>query len=547
MCIDYRTLNSKTIPDQYTTPCIDDALDCLAGSRWFSVLDLRSGYYQIAMSDQDKEKTAFICPLGFYQFERMLQGVTGAPATFQRLMEKAVGDMNLLQVLVYLDDLIVFGATLEEHEERLLRVLDRLEDVGLKVSLDKCQFCQPKVRYMGHIVSAEGIAADTDKIEAVPRWPQPTDLKSLRSFLGFCGYYRRFIAGYSSIVKSLTDLTKGYPPTNKRKVENHKQADGKSKLQMYFHKLGVPSDGIPPLYAFPTQLELGQLQQLTVEDLRNAQSDDVVISEVRKFVHSGEWPADVTKLHPDVALMKRQSGKLIEKGGLVYRITQRNSDGEIHQLLLPGKFREQVIKSFHDDMGHLGVDRTLELVRNRFYWPRMSQTVEQYVKNCGSCIAWKSPCIRAAPLHQIVTSGPMELVCIDFLCLEPDSKGFSNILVVTDHFSRYSHAYPTKDQRAVTVAKTLVERLPVDVCFGAEEREGVSHHRYVENLRQDLQNAYELAAKAAVPCAVNEGLLLLPREDSQAQREGSRSCSPILASGTFISPSFVRRGRSPRA
>uniref|UniRef100_A0AAR2M6Q9 Gypsy retrotransposon integrase-like protein 1 n=1 Tax=Pygocentrus nattereri TaxID=42514 RepID=A0AAR2M6Q9_PYGNA len=322
---------------------------------------------------------------------------------------------------------------------------------------------------------------------------------------------------------------------------------------------------------------------------------------IRKFVHSGEWPADVTKLHPDVALMKRQSSKLMEKGGLVYSVTQKNSDGEIHQLLLPEKFREQVIKSVHDDMGHLGVERTLELVRNRFYWPRMSLTVELYVKNCGSCVAWKSPCIRAAPLHQIVTSGPMELVCIDFLCLEPDSKGFSNILVVTDHFSRYSQAYPTKDQRAVTVAKTLVEkffvhyglpsrihsdqgrdfesrlihellrvlgirksrttpyhpqgdpqperfnrtllsmlgtlgstqkrqwsqhvsqlvhaynstkndstgyspyflmfgreaRLPVDVCFGAEEREGVSHHRYVEELRQDLQNAYELAAKAA--------------------------------------------------
>ncbi|XP_076836716.1 uncharacterized protein LOC143482275 [Brachyhypopomus gauderio] len=104
MCIDYRTLNNRTVPDQYTTPKIDDALDCLAGSRWFTVLDLRSGYYQIAMAEEDKEKTAFICPLGFYQFERMPQGIMGAPATFQRLMEKAVGDMNLLQVLVYLDD-----------------------------------------------------------------------------------------------------------------------------------------------------------------------------------------------------------------------------------------------------------------------------------------------------------------------------------------------------------------------------------------------------------------------------------------------------------
>ncbi|KAL1273007.1 hypothetical protein QQF64_028869 [Cirrhinus molitorella] len=87
MCIDYRTLNARTIPDQYTTPRIDDALDCLAGSKWFSVLDLRSGYYQIAMAEEDKEKTAFICPLGFFQFERMPQGITGAPATFQRLIE----------------------------------------------------------------------------------------------------------------------------------------------------------------------------------------------------------------------------------------------------------------------------------------------------------------------------------------------------------------------------------------------------------------------------------------------------------------------------
>lgn len=123
--------------------------------------------------------------------------------------------MNLLQVLVYLDDLIVFGRSLEEHEERLMRVLARLEETGLKLSLDKCQFCHPRVKYVGHIVSADGVATDPDKIQAVAKWPQPTDLKSLRSFLGFCGYYRRFIANYSSIVRPLTELTKGYAPTQR--------------------------------------------------------------------------------------------------------------------------------------------------------------------------------------------------------------------------------------------------------------------------------------------------------------------------------------------
>jgi len=185
MCIDYRILNARTVPDQYTTPWINNALDCLAGIKWFSVLDLRSGYYQIAMAEEDKEKTAFICPLDLFQFERMPQGITGAQATFQRLMEKAVGDMHLLQEIVYLDDIIVFGRTLEEHEERLLKVLDRLRECGLKVSIDKCQFCQSQVRYVGHIVSAAGVSPDPAKIEAVTRWKMPTGLESLRSFLGF--------------------------------------------------------------------------------------------------------------------------------------------------------------------------------------------------------------------------------------------------------------------------------------------------------------------------------------------------------------------------
>lgn len=211
MCIDYRTLNSRTIPDQYTTPRIDER----TGSKWFSCLDLRSSYYQIAMKEEDKEKTAFICPLGFYEFERMPQGITGAPATFQRLMEKAVGDMNLLQVLVYLDDFIIFGRTLEDHEARLLKVLDRLREVGLKISLDKCRFCQTKVKYVGHIVSADGVATDPGKVEAITTWPRPTNLKTLQSFRGFCGYYRQFIHNYSAVVCPLTELTKGYAPSQK--------------------------------------------------------------------------------------------------------------------------------------------------------------------------------------------------------------------------------------------------------------------------------------------------------------------------------------------
>lgn len=145
--VNYRTLNQWTTPDQYTVPRLEDALHCVSGSKWFSVLDLRSDYYQIPMSEADKEKNTVICPLGFYQFERMPQEIYGAPATFQRVMERMVGDMNFPEVLVYLDDLIMFGHTLED---RLLKVLDRLRDEGLMVLLDKCQLSRTSVNHVTH-------------------------------------------------------------------------------------------------------------------------------------------------------------------------------------------------------------------------------------------------------------------------------------------------------------------------------------------------------------------------------------------------------------
>lgn len=168
------------------------------------------------MGDTDKEKTAFICPVGFYQFERMPQGVSGAPATFQRVMEKTLGDMNLLKVLVYLDDLIVFGRTLEEHEQRLLKVLDRLKSEGLKLSLDKCQFCHTFVNYVGHIISQNGVATDPSKIGAVTTWPRPETVTALCSFLGFCGYYRIFVKVYSKVSYPLNQLLCGYLPSAKK-------------------------------------------------------------------------------------------------------------------------------------------------------------------------------------------------------------------------------------------------------------------------------------------------------------------------------------------
>ncbi|CAM4573172.1 unnamed protein product [Caretta caretta] len=654
MCIDYRTLNSRTVVDQYTMPRVQDALDCLLGSQWFSVLDLRSGYYQIPLGEEDKEKTAFICPLGFYQFERMPQGISGAPATFQRLMEKVVGDMNLLQVLVYLDDLIVFGRTLEEHEERLLKVLDRLEDYGLKLSIDKCQFCRTSVKYVGHIVSQEGVSTDPDKIEALTTWPRPSNYRELKTFLGFSGYYRRFVKNYATIVKPLNDLTRGHQSSkNKSKSKNkgrspkppvqrhngpfapfgprwdercerafreiitclthapvlvfadpskpfilhtdasleglgavlYQEVEGKCKPVAFAsrglsdsetryptHKLKflalkwaitekfrdylygaqfqvwtdnnpltyvltsakldatgqrwvaalasyefsiqyrsgrsnvdadalsrrpqapevavIPTDGVRaicsvsrrepearegfqgcvaealglPPECMPSAsvnyiaLDQSPLPMLNAADWQEAQRQDTDIRDTLLAKREGRSPAAVVPPNPEGKLLLREWTKLKLIQGVLHRMTTDPLQKQRAQLVLPKKYRALAMRALHDDFGHLGMERTLELIRSRFYWPRMAEDVRRKCETCARCVQRKTLPTRAAYLKNITSNKPLELVCIDFLSVEVDKRNVGNILVVTDHFTRYAQAYPTRDQRATTVARVLWDK-----------------------------------------------------------------------------------------
>lgn len=661
MCVDYRTLNRRTVPDQYTVPRIEDALTCLSGSQWFSVLDLRSGYYQIPLSQADKEKTAFICPAGFYQFERMPQGISGAPATFQRAMESTVGDMNLLEVLVYLDDLIIFGKTLEEHEHRLLKVLDRLKEEGLKLSLDKCQFCCTSVNYLGHIVSRDGISTDPSKVEAVKSWPCPKNISDLRSFLGFSGYYRRFVKDYSRISYPLNQLLKGCITTGKSEQKSGGGKDAKlfkangetkqffypsepfglrwdSKCETAFemlkqrlteapilafadpklpytlhvdasreglggvlyqdqgsglrpvafvsrslspseknyptHKLeflalkwavteklhdylygvkfevhtdnnpltyilttakldaaghrwlaalstydfslkyrpgsqnidadalsrrphchlaneweiipptsvkamcqvshvcrpryspsvraidllGASKQAIPRAYCNVSSVSTHHLPKLTSDEIAQSQRTDPCIGEVLKAVDRKDMKCADHKKHKDVSLLLKEWEKLQLKDSVLYRVSKPPNKPLCQQLLLPFKFRETVLQSLHDHSGHLGFDKTYGLVRERFYWPRMKTEIEMYCKNCVRCIQRKTLPTRAAELVHLSSDGPMDLICIDFLSLEPDSKNVCNVLVVTDHYTRYAQAFPTKDQTSSTVARVLWEK-----------------------------------------------------------------------------------------
>lgn len=207
-CVDYRALNAVTVTDAYPLPRIDDTLDALSGVQWFSTLDLKSGYHQVEMAPEDKKKTAFSFGQGLWHFNVMPFGLCNAPSCFERLMERVLEGMQWKAALVYLDDVLVFGNTFEEELVRLTEVLRRLRTAGLKLSPKKCTLFRTEVPFLGHLVGRQGVKTDPLKVTAVEGWPVPKTVSELRSFLGLCTYYRRFVPGFATVAAPLHNLTR---------------------------------------------------------------------------------------------------------------------------------------------------------------------------------------------------------------------------------------------------------------------------------------------------------------------------------------------------
>ena len=640
-CIDLRRLNARTIKDAYSLPRIEESLDCLSGAQWFTSLDLKSGYWQVELTEEAKALTAFtVGPLGFYECDKMPFGLTNAPATFQRLMESCLGDLHLTQCIIYLDDIIIFSKTPEEHLTRLRKVFQKIKDAGLKLKPSKCEFFRTKIKYLGHVVTREGIESDPSKIEAIKNWPTPKEVTHVRSFLGFTNYLRKFIKNYAHIAKPLNKLISGDNASRRKAHVNwddecdaaftklkeaccnapvlayanykkpfklHTDASGKGlgailyqedengkdrviayasrtlnkaesnypahKLEflalkwavterfkdyLYMGSFDVYTDNNPLTYIL-TSAKLDATGQRWVAALAifkfniyykpgknnldadalsripwpepvctaSAETSSLIVKAavVRAILDAAlvervplfeayigkaatvvtDSPERVTKMNnqdwrkaqredqsialmldlikqdklkgykakPDepleFQLMLKKKSKFVTRNGLLYRKCQFKQD--LHdcptmQFCLPPKYREAALKGCHEDIGHLGIMKTTDLMRDRFYWPGMAEDIVEHIKSCKNCRLFKT-LPEKAELHPIVVTHPLELVHMDYLTIEhpKDNSKDVNVLVVTDHFTRYAQAYITKTQTAEETAKVLWEKFLVHYGF----------------------------------------------------------------------------------
>ena len=629
LCVDYRQLNNITKKDSYALPRIEELLDCLGGSTFFSVIDMKSGYHQVEIFEPHKERSAFtVGPLGFYEYTRMPFGMTNSPATYQRLMEDCLADYHLRICCVFIDDVIIFGNTYEEHLNNLRLVMDRIQHANLKLAPKKCSFFKRKVKFVGHIVSAAGVEIDPDKTEKVTTWPTPTSPEDVRRFLGFVGYYRRFIKNFSQISRPLTDLMPiptGKKNKGKKKerrewywgenqmnafdtlkrlltsspilgyadstlpYELHTDASGfglgavlyqeqqgekrvicyasrgltkaeknypshkleflalkwavadKFKDYLYGQQFTVLTDNNPLTYVLTTakldatghrwladlatydfnikyrpgknNADADGLSRIPTDtnvrrdidqefirticssvssipyveclaispdlvkddiddatagtstsdiiDWKKTQEKDTRLQYWRKMVETGQKP------EKEDTILKRQFSHLHFINDVLHRQVT-NNDKVQQQIVLPSAHVNTVLEAMHNDMGHPGKDRTLSLLKDRFYWPGMSKDVEEWISHCGRCIRRKTPPNHRAPLVSIGTISPLHLVCMDYLTLEPSKGGQQNILIITDHFTRYAQAIPTRNQTARTTAEVLFNNYIVH--YGIPER-----------------------------------------------------------------------------
>ena len=568
MCIDYRALNQLTVKDRSPLPRIDDLLSQMNGATVFSSLDLAQGYHQIRIAQEDIPKTGFTTPFGHYQFKVMCFGLTNAPGTFQKVMNRLFHKSMHKYVVVYLDDILISSKTPEEHLIHLREVLSILRNNKLFAKLSKCDLNMPQVLYLGHIVSKDGLQVDPKKVAAVQDWPVPKDLHELRCFLGLTNYFRTFIQGYSKRVLPLTRLQSPkrafvwdescqqaflgvkhdliHAPVlaspdlhapfemvtdacdegigavllqDRRPVAfesrklipaelNYTTTEKECLAVIHALKVwrcyleGQPKEHFTivtdhnPLIHLPKQPTLsrrmarwsGYLQRFTfnweyrpgrinvADPISRRPSDQYPVTTINVLTRSLKSTAsqplvpasndimveasdpnhgavsDVSALREEIIQGYKVDPWFADTANVASLVARQGLYFHENAVVIPdhADLRKKLLHEFHNTpcAGHLGVNRTTQLMIKDYWWPKLRDDVLSHVRTCGSCQrnkgATQRPYGEAMPLH--VPDYQWKEISMDFIThLPPTRLGHTAILVVVDRLTKMVHFLPTFD------------------------------------------------------------------------------------------------------
>ena len=564
-CIDYRACNAVTERDQSPLPLIQDIFDQLQGAKWFSTLDLRSGYWQMPVAEDTIPKTAFTCHRGLFEWVRMPFGLANAPAAYQRAISKVLSPFIGKFVSVFIDDICIYSKTEKEHAEHLEAVFEKLREHNITVKREKCDFGKHEVELLGYRVSEEGIRAQPKKTEAIYNMPAPANVSNVRTFCGMTSYYRQLIPGYARIAEPLHNLTKKGVPWKWGTREQHAFQSLKDAITsdrvMVHPQIGKPyilytdasnfcvgavlcqedEEGIErPIQYVSAQLSPAQKKWCTIEkeafavifalkrlrayllgsqvtlytdhkpllslftkDLDNTkiQRWAVMIAEygVRIKYRPGQNNVRADMLsrippHPkaemavldateewvsleDVQAAAQPSGPLladnidhielgtdqqaefpeewasagdpesqylIEEGILYTTARPRHDAGRWPRVLLPSKYRENIIDKSHREGGHMGVVKTMWRIQEHYVWPSMRRTITDRLNTCGLCLVHQTRPQRPPMGEMPIATCPGMYVGIDLVgpMVPSVPHGYQYALICIDHYSGWAEGYP---------------------------------------------------------------------------------------------------------